>query len=396
MTSVLGIVAFLACGVRAADVESDTKMVVMGNTRFALDLYGRLGAKDGNVFLSPYSISTALAMTYAGAGGETAAQMAKVLHFEPPPDRLHATFGLLIRDLNEGGKKGAYQLNVANALWGRQGEEFRPEFVELVKKHYEGALRTLDFAGNTEGARQTINAWVEDRTAHKIKDLIGPGVLQPSTSLVLTNAIYFKGNWACQFKKDQTKDEPFLLADDKKVDSPLMHQTGQFRYAEDADCQVLELSYAGDEVAMMILLPRKVDGLPALERRLTTEGLTPWGGKLTRREVVVALPKFKLTWEARLNEPLRDLGMAAAFRGGFEGMVTRGSLFISAVVHKAFVDVNEEGTEAAAATGAIMMRTAVVPQPPTIFRADRPFLFVIRHVKTESILFIGRLTNPRT
>ena len=380
----------------AAGPAPDTRTTVADNNRFALELYVKLRAAEGNLFFSPYSISTALAMTYAGARDETAVEMARVMHFDSPPDRLHLAMGALIRDLNEGGKKGGYQLAVANALWGAKGEEFRKEYIDLVQASYGGALRTLDFDADAESARRTINGWVEDNTAHKIKDLIpSKGAIQ-GAKLVLTNAIYFKGNWAALFKADQTKAERFTLIDARKVDAPLMHQTGKFLYTEDNDCQLLEMPYAGDDdVVMTILLPRKLDGLAALEKSLEAGSLQVRLAKRAKREAVVTLPKFKVTSTFQLNEALGALGMQRAFRGGFTGMTVKGDLFIGPVLHKAFVDVNEEGTEAAAATGVVMMTTSVGPRPgPVVFRADHPFLFLIRHARTESILFIGRLMTP--
>lgn len=378
------------------ELTADAKTVVGGNNRFALELYEKLRTSEGNLFVSPYSISTALAMTYAGARGETAAEMAKVLHFNLPNDRLHRAMKELIGSLNEGGKKGEYQLAVANALWGRKGEEFRREYVDLVEGHYGGALRTLDFGGDAEAARLTINGWVEDKTQQKIKNLIRDKDMIRDAILVLTNAIYFKGYWAAQFKADQTRTEPFALLDGLKVDVPLMHQTGTFRYAEDDDCQLLELSYAGDNLAMTIVLPRKLDGLAVLEKHLDVETLAARVARLTSREVMVTLPKFRITSELMLNKDLQALGMQRAFRDGFTGMTLDSDQFIGLILHKAFVDVNEEGTEAAAATAVVMLRSSAAPQPkPVVFRADRPFLFLIRHIESGSILFVGRLLSPQ-
>jgi serpin B len=286
-------------------------------------------------------------------------------------------------------------LAVANALWGRKGEEFRKEYIDLVAADYGGGLQTLDFGSNPEGARQTINGWVEDNTQHKIKDLIPSKDLIQGASLVLTNAIYFKGNWAVRFKAEKTKTEPFTLADGKQVDKPLMHQTGKFFYAEDDECQLLEMPYAGDDVVMTILLPRKPEGLAVLEKTLDSGGLTMRLAKRVKREVAVTLPKFKVTSTFQLNQALAALGMNRAFQPDFAGMTVKPGLFIGPVLHKAFVDVNEEGTEAAAATAVIMMRSSIGPQPgPVVFRADHPFLFLIRHARSESILFMGRLMTP--
>ncbi len=370
----------------------DQTRLVAGNTRFALELYDQLRKEDGNLFFSPFSLSTALAMTYAGARENTAAEMARVLHFELAPERLHPAFAELQRKLDVSQDKDAgYRLHVANALWPQEGYAFLPEFFELCRTHYRAGLQTVDYAGATEEARQTINRWVEQRTEDKIKELLKPGILTPLTTLVLTNAIYFKGDWAAQFDPDKTQDAPFTLLDGKQVSVPLMNQTGEFGYAEDADVQVLELPYAGEALSMVVLLPREPDGLPALEKSLDARKLADWLAKLRPRTVRVALPRFKMTSEFQLNEVLQAMGMRDAFaEADFSGMTGARDLFIGAVVHKAFVDVNEEGTEAAAATAVVMLRSSLPPP----FRADHPFLFLIRDTRSGSILFLGRVINP--
>jgi serpin B len=375
----------------------DARAAVKGNTEFALSLYGRLRGRDGNLFFSPYSISTALAMTCEGARGQTADEMAKALHFTPDRDRLRAAFAALLAQ-TRAGKEGDYQLSVANALWGQSGIGFLPDFLNHTRESYGAGLREVDFAGSTEAARQAINAWVEQQTKDKIKDLLPPGVLTGDTRLVLTNAIYFKGFWALQFKKSATKEEPFRTAGGGPVKAPLMHQTGDFKYADGGDFQALELPYRGDDLSMVVLLPKKADGLAALEQKLTGPNLRAWLGKLRKQEVQVALPKFKMTREFNLNATLKALGMRRAFVPGgadFSGMAgsVGRKLFIQAVVHKAFVDVNEQGTEAAAAT-AVGVATTSEPPPPPVFRADHPFVFLIRDNRSGSALFLGRLTNP--
>ncbi len=369
--------------------------LVRGNNTFALSLYGELREQEGNLFFSPFSISAALAMTYGGARGNTAAQMEQVLHFEVTTERLHQAFSQLTEQLNAQGKKGGYQLSVANALWGQQGVGFLKKFLDLTEKHYGAGLRQVDFAAATEAARKTINAWVEKETQGKIKDLIQPGVLNALTRLVLTNAIYFKGTWAEQFDKKATRDAPFTLATRQQVKVPMMHKTENFGYTEAEDFQALELAYAGDDLSMVIFLPREVDGLAALEKKLSLENLESWLGGLRRQTVQVSVPRFTMTSEFGLQDVLKSLGMTDAFSGAadFSGMTGRRDLFISAVIHKAFVDVNEEGTEAAAATAVVMM-TSAAPRPPVVFRADHPFIFLIRDNASGSILFIGRLVNP--
>ncbi|MCK4293245.1 MAG: serpin family protein [Planctomycetes bacterium] len=422
---ILGILAgtVLGCfaGERAAPSENrNTKAVVEGNNKFALALYAKLRAQEGNLFFSPYSISTALAMTYAGARGKTAAQMAQTLRFPMEPyktldsnnqgrpfyqieekgmsvEHLAAAFGELQKGLKADPKKKGYELSVANALWGQEGYEFLDEFLELVEANYDGRLGEVDFAGATETARKTINAWVEKKTKDKIKELLKPGVLNRLTRLVLTNAIYFKGNWDSQFKKAATQPAPFTLTDGKKVNVPMMNQTEKFKYAEAESFQALELPYVDNELSMVILLPKETDGLSELEKTFTAKNLSEWLKKLQKRKVIVSVPKFKMTSQFSLAAVLKSMGMTDAFvpdAADFSGINGRKDLFISAVIHKAFVEVNEEGTEAAAATGVVIGVTSMPARPP-VFRADHPFLFLIRDNRTDSILFVGRVMNPK-
>jgi len=371
------------------------KTLVQGNTRFALELYEQLRSQEGNLFFSPLSLSTALAMTYGGARGDTAAQMAEVLHFELEPKGLHPAFGALLDSLDVSDQPDAgYRLHIANALWLQKDYAFLPKFLKMGEGHYKAGLEVVDFARATEAARQTINTWVEQRTENRIEELLKPGLINALTTLVLTNAIYFKGDWAAPFDKEETEDAPFTLADGKQVEVPLMQQTGQFGYLEDGDLQVLELPYGGEALSMVVLLPRAHDGLPALEKSLSPKRLAGWLAKLEREKVRVALPRFKTTSEFRLNKVLIAMGMRDAFSAAanFSGMDNTRSLFIGAVVHKAFVDVNEEGTEAAAATAVVMLRAAA--KPPPVFRADHPFVFLIRDTRSGSILFLGRMIKP--
>ncbi|MEW6360162.1 MAG: serpin family protein [Planctomycetota bacterium] len=368
-----------------------------GNNQFALDLYGKLRQEEGNLFFSPYSISTALAMTHAGARGNTEKQMAQALHFGADQQKLHQAFSRLQGEINAVQKKGEVQLHVANALWAQKDYKFLKEFLAILNTCYEAGVTPMDFKTDAEGARKKINAWVEEKTKDKIKDLIKPGVLDAMTRLVLTNAIYFKGDWAEPFKEKNTKDEPFHLSAAKSVDVPMMTQTEDFRYMEDEQMQLLEMPYAGDEVSMLVILPKKVDGLAEIEGALAVGDLDAWIGKMHSDEVKVFLPRFTLTCEFGLADTLKEMGMPDAFAYGpadFSGMDGTRELFISAIIHKAFVDVNEKGTEAAAATAAVMTAGAM-PEPPPVFRADHPFLFLIWHRPSGSILFMGRMANPK-
>jgi serpin B len=392
----MGLLAgLLVAPLLAAREGPDTKAVVKGDTAFALGLYGKLRGKEGNLFLSPFSISTALAMTSAGARGETLDEMANTLHL-PPQKELHPANAALLRQVNGGGKKRGYELSTANALWGQEGYHFLPAFVKLNKEGYGAGLREVDFAGDAEGARRTINAWVEKQTHDKIKDLLKPGVLDSMTRLVLTNAIYFKGDWLRQFKKDATREEAFQLGGGKGVKAPLMHQTGTFGYLDGGTFQALEMPYAGKDLSMVVLLPKKVEGLADLEKSLTPDNLAGWLKKLREREVEVALPRFKVTSEFQLKPVLSGLGMPLAFSPGkadFSGIDGSRKLFITAVVHKAFVEVNEKGTEAAAATGVVAGADSALVTP--VFRADHPFVFLIRDRRSGSVLFLGRLADPK-
>lgn len=371
----------------------DVNILVKGNNAFAIDLYNKLRHQEGNLFFSPYSISTALGMTYAGARGETASEMAEVLHFQLEPEHLHPAFAALMADLNIGEDCG-YQLKIANRLWGQQGYHFLDAFLQTTKDYYSAALALVDFI--REEARCTINTWVEQQTQEKIQNLIPEGILTDLTRLVLTNAIYFKGNWKSQFEQISTKEEPFTIAPDEQVNVPMMHQEGAFRYASLKDLEVLELPYVGDRLSMVILLPRKLDGLAQLEQQLTSANLQKWLSSLyLMNQLLVWLPKFKLTSDFKLNQALSEMGMPLAFdkeKADFTGMTNKPLLYISALIHKAFVEVNEEGTEAAAATAVEMMLRSL----PPMFKADRPFIFLIRDTQSDSILFLGRVVNPLT
>jgi len=372
-------------------------VVVEGDNTFAFDLYGQLRHRDGNLFFSPASISTALAMAYAGARGDTASEMAKTLHFTLPQAQLHPAMGALLSDLNA--VHDGYQLSVANALWAQRGSTFREDFLKIMNNDYGAGLNQVDFKTSTEAARQTINRWVEQKTADKIKDLLQPGVLKPSTRLVLTNAIYFKGDWQTPFDKAQTKTEDFYASPATTVQAPLMHREGGFNYLKGDTWQALEIPYKNRQLSIVIFLPNDRTGLSALESSLTASNAQQWLRQLEPvSKVIVTLPKFRMTQEFELGGTLGAMGMPQAFTGSadFSGMTGGRDFAISDVIHKAFVDVNEEGTEAAAATAVTIRALAIrVPdQPPPVFRADHPFVFLIRDNASNSVLFMGRVENP--
>jgi serpin B len=371
-------------------------LLVKGNTEFAFDLYARLREQEGNLFLSPYSISSALGMTYLGARGDTAAQMAKTLHFMDQ-NGLPAAFEALRRELHGADKDRKYQLHVANALWGQKGHPFLRHFLHQTNQYFGAGLREVDFVHAAEEARREINAWVEKQTQDKIKDLLKPGVLTSNDRLVLTNAIYFKAAWQQPFSKAATKKEDFLLAGGGKAGVDMMHQTEEYRYLDGGSFQAVDLPYEGNDLSMVVFLPKKADGLAELEKSLTGAKLAEWLPKMKHAHVALALPKFKTTAEFELSKVLAAMGMPDAFAAGkadFSGMDGTRELFISRVVHKAFVDVDEKGTEAAAATAVIMKRESA-PVSPVSFRADHPFVFLIRDNRTGSVLFLGRLADPR-
>lgn len=419
---VLLVMIAIASGASAKiEVKEGERVIVEGNNNFALRLYAKLRTREGNLFFSPYSISTALAMTYVGARGQTKMQMARVLQFPMEPykaldtdnqgrpfyrietrlmsrEHITAAFGSLQRSLTAESKKGGYELSVANALWGQKGYGFLKEFLELIKINFGGGLNEVDFISAAESARRTINTWVEKKTRDKIKNLIPKGVLNRLTRLVLTNAIYFKGNWASQFKENRTKDALFTLVSGERVNVPMMNQTADFNYMETEDFQGLELPYVDNELSMIILLPKRVGGLAEFEKTLILRNFWQWLAKLRKREVIVSVPKFKMTSQFRLANVLKSMGMTDAFVpnvADFSGMNGKKDLFIWAVIHKAYVNVNEEGTEAAAATGVVVGITSVGPTKIPVFRADHPFLFLIRDNRSGSILFIGRVMNPK-
>jgi serpin B len=389
---------------------------------FAADLYRRLaGKRDGNILFSPVSIHTALAMTYGGAAGETAKQMAAVCYLtgkptpaqakslfsEPAEEQIHSDFAGLLAALNNPrwGPRGnpVYKLTVANALWAQKEYPFKVPFTDMVKKNYGAELTNVDFIGQRDSAAKAINRWVARQTKGKIDEIVAPDSLTDATRLVLTNAVYFKGAWANKFLVTDTHLADFTLAGGKKVRTPFMRQTGEFGYLVNDQFWGLSMDYLGGDMSMIVLLPRKPEDMAGLEKSLTGENLTQWCGQLQKREIEVSLPKFKFTSGFSVKETMKALGMTDAFDmklADFSGMAASADtkeppLYISDVLHKAFVAVDEEGTEAAAATAVAVVAGGIAVPPPT-FIADHPFIFLIRHNATGSILFIGRVANPAT
>jgi len=396
--SIIVVTFFLSSSLIFAETSGNLQTVVKGNNNFGFDLYQELKGKKGNLFFSPYSISTALAMTYAGARGQTGKEMAEVLHFSLEQNSLHSSFSKLQSYLNTIQNKGYIKLSIANSLWAQEGYRFLDIFLDLNKKYYDAGLNFVDFATQTEAARKTINIWVENKTQQKIKESIKRGMIDPLTTLVLCNAIYFKGNWVNQFDKKRTMDADFYISSDNAIKVPMMSKKSEFKFKDFGSFSAIELPYEGNDLSMIIFLPKEVDGLAGFEENLTNDSVKAWINKLIasyKSEILIHLPKFKATCEFELSKILSDMGMPSAFSlppADFSGMTGKKDLFISKVIHKAFVDVNEEGTEAAAATAVVMEQLSV--SKPLIFRANHPFVFLIRENKTESILFIGRIVDP--
>jgi serpin B len=382
--------------------KDDLAQLAADNNAFALNLFRALNKDAGNIFHSPYSISSALAMTYAGARGATAQQKAQVMHFGLPADRLHPAFGSLDLTLarrGEGakGKDGkGFRLNVVNAVWGQKGYQFTPGFLDVLAENYGAGMQLLDFRNSPEDARVTINGWVSDQTENRIKDLLAKGDVDTLTRLVLTNAIYFNAAWAQPFEKEQTHDGPFSLVDGSKVTVRMMNQTTTFKYGQGEGYQAVELPYDKRELSMLILLP-PAGRLGALENSLDAERLGAIVKSMTSKRVALTMPKFKVEATLRLADVLRGMGMRDAFQEGtadFSGMDGTRDLFIGQVIHKAFVDVDEAGTEAAAATAVGMRTTAMIMEELVSMTIDRPFIFLIRDSATGAILFVGRVANP--
>ena len=387
---------------RAAEATL-VQSLVAGNTAFAFDLYARLQTNQGNLFFSPYSISTCLAMTYAGARGMTARQMSQVLHFNAAPTELPVPFSTLQKQLNLARQNPVMELDLANGLWGQKAHPFQPAFWQIARQLYEANVNQVDFRTQAEPARKDINAWVSRQTKNKITDLLPPGVLNADTRLVLVNAIYFKGRWTNPFNPTNTVNAPFSITPAHKIQAPLMHCETHCNYAEAEGLQLLELPYSNDgeaapaaHLSMVVLLPKQLDGLKKLENSLTPAALNHWLDQARAQKVNVFLPKFKMTAQFSLAETLAAMGMSnpCSSQADFSGIDGARDLFISAIVHKAYVDVNEEGTEAAAATGMVMSLSSAMPRPTPVFRADHPFIFLIRDTQSGTILFLGRVTDP--
>jgi serpin B len=374
--------------INPAENDPDLATLVQGNTEFAVALYQQLRAQRGNLFFSPLSISTALGMLYGGARGHTEEEMARSLRFTLPQDKLHLSFALLQRELRGTRELNGYELSTANRIWVQRDYHFLPEYLAATRRHYGAEAAHADFASHAEAARQEINAWVERQTKDKIKELFKPEMIGPDTRIVLANAVYFKGDWDSPFNKARTRDANFSVTPTRAVRVPMMNQRVAVLFGKVDGHQIVHLPYAGDDVSMVLIVPKTE--IEQLEAQMTPGRLAAWLKPLRREEVFLSMPKFQMTCEFQLNEVLAAMGMPSAFTDAdFSGITGSRDLAISVVVHKAFIDVNEEGTEATAATGIKGARSF-----PETVAADRPFMFLIRDNRTGTILFMGRVSNP--
>jgi serpin B len=380
----------------------DTKTVVKNNSDFAFELYKNLDDKSKNIFLSPYSISTAMAMTYSGSGGQTSKDLSSGMHFDSDIKKSDEIFKILIEAVNSRNNKDI-KMSVANRLFGDKRFQFNSDYLEGVKNNFEAPLEKVDFVKDLEGSRKKINVWVENQTNDKIKELIKKNVMDDSTKLVLVNAIYFYGDWAKQFDSTYTAKKDFHLDNSNKISHKLMWQKSYFEYMETDEFQAIRMPYKGNTIYMEVYLPKIKDGITEFEKTLSSDNYNKWNMAFRSAEVYLTFPKFKMTADFSLGEIFANkMGMKTAFSDAadFYGMVEKkeNGLKISKVIHKAFIDVGEKGTEAAAATAVMMISTTSSlhrePDPYKVFNADHPFFFMIKDRATGSILFMGKVMNP--
>jgi serpin B len=374
--------------------------VAAGNNAFAFDLFAKIGAAKGNVAFSPASIFSALTMVWGGARGETAAEIQRLLHAEGPQQQAVEAAGKVTASFSR--LDGKLTLRVANRLFGEKSYSFEGSYLDQTKTWFGAPLQPLDFKNDPESGRANINQWIATATNDRIKDLLPPGSVSTDTRLVLTNAIYFLGQWKAAFLKEATRDEPFHPTPTDSKNVPMMHQSETLGFAAIGGVKVLELPYTGGEVGMTLVLPDALDGLEAIEKQLSPQTFATWIGALHQSEVDVSIPRFEVDppRPIALKPQLQALGMKLAFErtADLTGIANPPSpeerLFISAVFHKAFVKVDEKGTEAAAATAVLAEAVASVPPPKPEFRADHPFLFFLRDLRSGLILFMGRVADP--
>jgi serpin B len=384
--------------------SEDFNSFIKGNNQFAIDLYKQMSKSNENIFFSPISISNVFAMLYAGTDGKTKKEIKQVFHFAPEKE-LHSYFSELIRKIksNDGGILGIFfsvrELHIANGIWMQKDYKFKKEYLKTMNKYYNAVLKEVDFKKASEKSRNTINRWVEQKTKRKIKDLMPPGSISSSTRLVLTNAIYFKSKWEYIFDEKETEYMPFYLLDGSEKKVPMMSygESKYLRYFEDEQIQIIEMDYKGRKNSMLVILPKKKDGIKDLEKILTLDILNKWMESMKTEKVVVFFPKFKITGDYELRHDLENLGLNTIFseEADFSEMTNEKGLFINAIFHKTFIEVTETETKAASATATGLL---LAPPPteiePRIFKADHPFIFLIYDKDTSAILFLGRFLEP--
>ncbi len=365
--------------------------------KFNFDLFENFMKKDfgENVFFSPFSIYSAIEMVYEGSKGETKEELEKVFYFIKDENKRRNGFKIFMEELNKKDKN--FNLQIANGIWIQKNFKVLKKYIKLVEKYYFGKAKNLDFALDPKNSRKIINDWVEEKTMGKIKDLIPEGFLNSSVKMVLTNAIYFKGFWLQRFDKNFTRDEDFIKRDGKVIKVPMMRIRGlRFNYGEGNDFQILQLFYEGEKISMVFLLP-KIDKISEFENNLNYENYRKWKGLLKNRKVDIFIPKFKFNSKYYLSSILKERGMQKSFtlEADFSGITGKKDLMVSEVIHQGFIQVDEEGTEAAAATGVVMRLTSVLPERIPQFKADHTFYFFIEHKETGTILFSGRVEEPK-
>mgnify|MGYP006283657789 CR=1 FL=1 len=378
----------------SSDGNSNSQKATASDNRFAFRLYEQLKSDRENVFVSPYSISSALAMTYTGAREQTRAEMSDALGFPEDNEQLGKQYRALANHLHSLADSGLV-LNVANSLWAQKDYGFSRDFVRTNRDYFSAGLKEMDFKRQHRAIREQINQWVEQKTNDKIQDMIAEGVLDRMTRLVLVNAIYFNGKWEHPFNEKRTRQDVFHTSGEMSPKIPFMNQSLTLPYYETDRYQAIALPYAGKKVSMVILLPRKAAMMKELEEQLDAGFYQALLDSLKPQEVDLFIPRFRIEQKYNLNDPLQAMGMNRAFGGkaDFSGMTGKKDLYISSVVHQSFVEVDEKGTEAAAATGVVMRKTSVVRKKE--FKADHPFIFMIRDDKTDTLLFLGKLGNPK-
>lgn len=379
----------------AGSISNPDSVTVKNNNVFALELFSKLAYGKENVFFSPLSISTAMAMTYAGANGNTKREIGKVLHFDTNQNTVNKNFSVLLKYLNSINTENSVSIYSANSIWSQSGYFFKKEYISNLQKYFFAAIQTLDFKKGPENSRLTINKWVESKTFNKITELLKPNILNDLTRLVLINAIYFYGSWDKKFDETQTKPMEFYIEKDKVVKASFMFANDKFNYLENEKLQILEIPYAGKKVSMLIVLPKNSDNFNSLINLVKGDNYYKIFNKLSLQKVRILIPKFSVTAEYDLNETLKKMGIleAFSFSADFSGMTGKKDLMIDKVIHKAFIEVNEKGTEAAAAT-AVVIREKSAPAKELIFKADHPFFFFIKEHQTGQILFAGKVYKP--